>query len=65
MKCGTRPPVPMLNQPCQLCLESPVRYVKTKARFFKVCANCEQTLKAGGILVEPRRILLMKSDSAQ
>jgi len=54
----------LLEQPCHLCRESPVRYVKTNAGFFKVCARCEKVLKEGGILIEPHEILLMSKHAS-
>ena len=41
-----------LDQHCALCFEKPVRYVKTKGGFWKVCAKCEAVLSNAGLTVE-------------
>ena len=42
-----------LDQHCTLCGHKPVRYVKTKGGFHKVCDLCRGVLEMAGLLVEP------------
>lgn len=45
-----------LDQHCVLCANKPVRYVKTKGGFHKVCESCATVLKMAGLLVDSERI---------
>ena len=52
-----------LDQHCILCGNKPVRYVKTKGGFHKVCDLCRGVLEMAGLLVEPDTIHAMKFHS--
>lgn len=53
-----------LDQRCTICGNKPVRYVKAKGGFLKVCNLCAGVLEMAGLLVEPDRIHAMKLDLA-
>jgi hypothetical protein len=45
-----------LDQHCLLCGNKPVRYVKTKGGFYKVCDACRKILETALLLVEGDQI---------
>lgn len=45
-----------LDQHCQLCFEKPVRYVKTKGGFWKLCDRCRDIIEIAGLAV-PNEII--------
>lgn len=44
--------VKYLNQHCALCFNKPVRYVKTKGGFYKVCDSCRKVLETAFLIIE-------------
>lgn len=52
-----------LDQHCALCFEKPVRYVKTKGSFHKLCHRCELMLRLNGLLVKPDAIHATGTDA--
>jgi len=51
-KIMTAHPKGYLDQHCALCGNKPVRYVKTKGGFHKVCDSCATVLGRASLLVE-------------
>lgn len=50
-----------LDQACLLCSKRPVRYLKTKGGFHKVCDSCREILRKAGLEEENLQVLPMSS----